>query len=78
LRRAAALFRDNLRKLTDKDLKSFADFLYDRVLICEIMVGSPVLARQIFVTTNDRSLSVNQADVPPDQVQNFSLTIPPI
>jgi len=72
LLRAAALFRDNLRKLTEKDLKSFADFLYERVLICEIRVGSPVLARQIFVTTNDRGLSLNQADVFKSQLASIA------
>lgn len=72
LLRAAALFRDNLRKLNEKDLKSFADFLYDNVWICEIRVGSPVLARQIFVTTNDRGLSLNQADVFKSQLASIA------
>ena len=72
LLRAAALFRDNLRTLPEKYLKSFADFLYDRVWICEVRVGSPVLARQIFVTTNDRGLSLNQADVFKSQLASIA------
>lgn len=72
LLRAAALFRDNLRTLRQQDLESFADFLFDRVMICEIRVASAGLARQIFVTTNDRGLTLNQADVFKSQLASIA------
>jgi len=72
LLRAAALFRENLRTLSQQDLESFADFLFDRVVICEIRVASAGLARQIFVTTNDRGLTLNQADVFKSQLASIA------
>jgi hypothetical protein len=72
LLRAAALFRDNLRTLEQLDLESFADFLFERAVICEIRVASAGLARQIFVTTNDRGLTLNQADVFKSQLASIA------
>lgn len=74
LLRAAALFRDNLRTLRQQDLESFADFLFARAVICEIRVASAGLARQIFVTTNDRGLTLNQADVFKSQLASIATT----
>lgn len=59
----AADFRDRLKTDNIQTLRAFALFVLDRVAVCRIEPGSDVMGRQIFVTTNDRGLRLDQTDI---------------
>jgi hypothetical protein len=59
----AADFRDRLKALPLAVLRALTLFLLHRVAVCRIDPGSDVMGRQIFVTTNDRGLRLDQTDI---------------
>ena len=69
---SAANFRHELLQLERDQLDAFAVFVLDQTLLCTLTVHSAGVARQIFVTTNDRGLRLNQSDVFKSQITSVA------
>lgn len=69
---AAGLFSARLRDFSDDDRASFAAFILSSVKAAVVHVGDERLARQIFITTNNRGIPLNEADVLKSQINSIS------
>ncbi len=65
---AAGLFHARLKMLPLDQVSQFSDFVLSTVYAGLIEVNDDRIARQIFITTNNRGISLNEADVLKSQV----------
>ncbi|MGE0596603.1 MAG: DUF262 domain-containing HNH endonuclease family protein [Hyphomonadaceae bacterium] len=63
VRAACTYFRRELSRWTGERRAAFTDFLLHRVQLVSILVSDPLLARQIFVTTNARGLPLDKVEL---------------
>ena len=68
----ARQYRLELTRLAPREQVDFFEFVRHHVVFCRLRVGGANLARQIFVTTNDRGLCLNQADVLKSQISTLA------
>ncbi|WP_198019753.1 DUF262 domain-containing protein [Hyphomonas sp. L-53-1-40] len=68
---AAGLFRARLEGWSPETLAGFADYVLKNVLVGIVEVGDERLARQIFISTNNRGVPLNEADVLKSQVNSI-------
>ena len=70
---AAGQFRGALKDRPCADIAEFADFALTHVLASLVQVDDERLARQIFITTNNRGLPLSEADVLRSQINSIPL-----
>ncbi len=63
LREAIVIFRRAVRRMSQPTREAFGLFLRTRVLLAVLTISAPPLARQAFVTVNDRGLALDSGDV---------------
>jgi len=68
---AAGLFRSRLADWSPEALAGFADYVLRNVLVGIVEVRDERLARQIFITTNNRGVPLNEADVLKSQINSI-------
>lgn len=72
---SAASFRKTLAdELEEVELASFAEYVLTHAFVCTLTVAEAGLGRQIFLTTNNRGLRLNQADVFKGQIHAAART----
>ena len=70
---AAGLFRGAFKDRPRADIAEFADFVLTHVLASLVQVSDERLARQIFITINNRGLPLSEADVLRSQINSIPL-----
>lgn len=70
---AARLFRSVLSNQSTNALANFADFLICKTVCNIVLVEDESLARQIFITTNNRGLSLSEPDILRSQIHAIPL-----
>ncbi|GAB5457599.1 MAG: hypothetical protein Hens3KO_06290 [Henriciella sp.] len=71
LLKAANVFQTHLSALSSEELVQFVTFIMERVKAAIIIVANERLARQIFITTNNRGLPLDEADVLKSQINSI-------
>jgi len=69
---AAGFFASRLRDLSPQELADFADFVLTHVQVGVVEVADERLARQIFITTNNRGVPLNEPDVLKSQINSIA------
>ena len=68
---AAGFFKARLKDMNPADLIAFAGYILTQVRAGVIEVSNERLARQIFITTNNRGVPLNEADVLKSQINSI-------
>lgn len=68
---AAGYFGTRIRDFPEEHIIEFANFILSSVFVGVIEVADEALARQIFITTNNRGLPLNEADVLKSQINSI-------
>lgn len=70
---AAGLFKSRLSELTPEQLAGFSDYILNHIYVGIIEVSDERLARQIFITTNNRGIPLSEPDVLKSQINSIPL-----